>query len=253
MDAIVFNDIWKTYKKEIGARAHTALRGVSFRLPVGETLGLIGANGAGKSTCIRLIMDFIRPDKGLIEVLGKGAWSREVRGKIGFLPEVPGFPPNLNILDMLRFTGATCNLPGRVCRERSEKWLKRLGLWDVRTRPLRNYSKGMQQRANFCLALMNDAELFILDEPMSGLDPIARSGIISLIQELKQTGKTILFCSHILEDIDLVADKILVLHKGLNLFYGTPQGLCRESQAEELSSAFLNLVSQTEDGHVQIH
>jgi len=134
-------------------------------------------------------------------------------------------------------------------KERSKTLLTELGLWEARHKKLRSYSKGMQQRANFVLALLNDPQLLILDEPMSGLDPIGRGQIIDLIQQLKQQGKTILFCSHILDDVDRLADQLLILHKGIVLFTGPPRDLLAQQQAETIETAFLQLVGSVEGGH----
>jgi ABC-2 type transport system ATP-binding protein len=244
MSCVVFTDIRKTYTKELGSPAHTALKGLSFSLEAGQTLGLIGANGAGKSTCIRLLMDFIRPDQGQITLFGQSPKLPEVRRRIGYLPEVASFPANLTILDMLRYIARSCGLKKTEMAIRAEKWLCMLDLWDARKRPLRNYSKGMQQRANFVLALVSDPDLLILDEPMSGLDPLGRAKIFTLIQELKQAGKTILFCSHILEDVDRLTDRILVLHLGEKRFDGLPNDFCLQQQQDNLVDAFVDLVEE---------
>jgi len=241
---ITFDTVTKTYAKELTSTAHTALADVSFSLDKGETLGLIGANGAGKSTAIKLLMDFIRPDTGSISILGSSPKSPEIRRQIGYLPETANFPSNLTILDMLRFTGNTCNIKQQNVRAASEKWLRRLGLWEARTRPLRNYSKGMQQRANFAIALLNDPALLILDEPMSGLDPIGRAEILALITELKSQGRAILFCSHILEDVDRLVDNVVVLHKGKKLFEGQPSALAEKQECPTFVEGYLRLVEK---------
>ena len=167
-------------------------------------------------------MDFIRPDSGSIQLFDGSPRAPHIRKQIGYLPEVTNFPANLSVHDLLRFTGATCDIPKELLHNRSRELLTTLDLWEVRRRPLRTYSKGMQQRANFAIALINDPELLILDEPMSGLDPMGRKKIIDLITQLKGAGKTILFCSHILEDVDRLADNILLLHKGRNCFMAHP-------------------------------
>lgn len=243
---ILFKNVSKKYTKEIGVQSHTALSDVSFSLNAGETLGMIGANGAGKSTAIKLLMDFIRPDTGSIAILGHPPKNRAIRSHIGYLPETANFPSNLTVLDMLRFTGNTCNLSRQNVRVASEKWLRRLGLWDARKRPLRNYSKGMQQRANFAIALLNEPKLLILDEPMSGLDPLGRADILALIAELKDQGRAILFCSHILEDVDRLVDRVLVLHKGQKLFEGHPHSLAEQQGCPTFVAAYLHLVKQVQ-------
>jgi len=244
---IVFESVKKSYTNELFLPANTALKNISFSVSPGRTLGLIGANGAGKSTSIRLLMDFIRPDSGLVRVFDKPPNHSYLRKKIGYLPEVASFPANLTILDLLRFTGSTCGISRFDLKNRSEKWLTTLDLWEARRRPLRSYSKGMQQRANFVLALINEPDLYVLDEPMSGLDPMGRSKIISLIQELKQAGKTILFCSHILEDVDKLVDDILLLHKGEKLFYGTPSELAAQENKISIADAFVSMVQRKDN------
>lgn len=242
MDVITARNLWKTYNKDLFTKAHTALADVSFELNQGQTLGLVGANGAGKSTTLRMLMGFLRPDQGNIQIFGQNPSSHLVRQRIGYLPETASFPSNLTILDMVRFTGEACLMPSKQIAHASEKWLKALGLWEDRRRPLRQYSKGMQQRANFTLALLNDPDLLILDEPMSGLDPFGRADILDLILELKRNGKTILFCSHILEDVDRLVDQVLILHKGRDLFHGTVTELCKGQQVDSFVNAFLNIV-----------
>ncbi len=241
---ITFENVSKKYSKALFRPAPTALQNVSFSLKQGQTLGLIGANGAGKSTSIRLIMDFIRPDKGTIRLFDRPASDLSQRNQIGYLPETANFPANLTVLDLLRFTGTTCDMLPKICKERSEQLLQELGLWEARRNPLRTYSKGMQQRANFALALLNDPQLLILDEPMSGLDPLGRGQIIELIQRLKELGKTTLFCSHILGDVDRLVDQLLVLHKGQTLFYGTPDTLLAEEGEPDIETAFISLVNR---------
>lgn len=247
MPIIEFDSVSKTYTRELGSSSLLALNSLTFQLEAGQTLGLIGANGAGKSTCLRLLMDFIRPDKGAISLLNMNPGSYDVRNRIGYLPEVAGFPANLNVLDMLGFTGKACGLTKKNVAERGEWLLNKLELWEVRKRPLRSYSKGMQQRASFAVALINDPELLILDEPMSGLDPLGRDKIISLILDLKQQRKSILFCSHILEDVDRLVDCLLVLHHGENLFFGTPEELCSNLNTESMVEAFLALIQGAAD------
>lgn len=241
---ICFDNITKAYTKDLFHNRPPALQEVSFTLNQGQTLGLIGANGAGKSTSIRLMMDFIRPDKGTIHLFGQPASDLSRRNQIGYLPETASFPANLTILDLLRFTGTTCGLPTKTSKERGERLLRELGLWEARRKRLSTYSKGMQQRANFVLALLNDPQLLILDEPMSGLDPLGRGQIINLIQGLKAQGKTILFCSHILGDVDRLVDQLLVLHQGRTLFNGAPATLLAAENASSIETAFLSLINR---------
>jgi ABC-2 type transport system ATP-binding protein len=247
---LTFTNIWKRYSKQLFRPSPPALRDLSFHLPSGQTIGLIGANGAGKSTAIRLMMDFIRPDSGSIRLFGSPLADCEQRHRIGYLPEIASFPANLTILDLIRFTAATCGLSAQIRQERGDLLLRELGLWETRHKRLRAYSKGMQQRANFALALLCDPQLLILDEPMSGLDPLGRGQIITLIGRLKAEGKTILFCSHILDDVDRLADQLLVLHQGAMLFNGPPALLLAQEGASKVEDAFLSLMSSEGESHV---
>jgi len=226
---IVFEHVHKTYPKQVGkSAAKYALKGVSFVLKQGETLGLIGQNGAGKSTSIRLIMGYMSADKGQVSVLGDTKASPVVRRRIGYLPETSSFPANLTCMELLRFAGQCCDMKKKDIIIQSERLLKRLGIWDDRNRRLSQYSKGMQQRASFAAALIHDPELLILDEPMSGLDPIGRAEIIGLIQDLQQQGKSILFCSHLLDDVERITNQVAILHKGDLLYNGSIDDLCAQ-------------------------
>ncbi|MFH0782009.1 MAG: ABC transporter ATP-binding protein [Pseudomonadota bacterium] len=244
---INFQTVSKAYTKEIGTPIHMALDDLSFSLEQGKTIGLIGANGAGKSTAIKLLMDFIRPNKGTIRLFQASPDTPQLRRRIGYLPEVANFPANLCVLDLLRFTAESCGIAKDLLKQRSQELLNMLDLWGARRRPLRTYSKGMQQRANFAIALINDPELLILDEPMSGLDPMGRKKIIDLIYQLKESNKTLLFCSHILEDVDRLVDNVLLLHKGKKLFFGTPDELVMQEQTLTLAEAFVNRVRREEN------
>ncbi len=218
---IRFEQVEKRYPKQLGAtEQRAALSGISFHMQAGEALGLIGPNGAGKSTCIHLLMDFIRPTRGRVRLFEEDPVRAEVRQQIGYLPEAASLPDHLSCQEILRFAGRSCQMPSESIAEASKMWLKRLNLWEDRNRLLRTYSKGMLQRTSFAMALIHDPELLILDEPMSGLDPMGRADIVALIRELKDRGKTILFCSHLLEDVEQLVDRIIVLHQGHVLFSG---------------------------------
>jgi ABC-2 type transport system ATP-binding protein len=229
---IQLHEVHKTYPKQINTSpAHHALKGVSFSLGQGQTLGLIGQNGAGKSTSIRLIMGYMQADKGRVVVLGEENNTPALRRHIGYLPETSSFPPSLTCLELLHFSGRCCNLSGKLIADRSEALLKRLGIWNARKRRLSEYSKGMQQRASFAAALIHDPGLLILDEPMSGLDPIGRAEIIELIHKLRSDGKSILFCSHLLDDVERITDHVAVLHQGNLLYNGAIDDLCSDQSA----------------------
>ena len=241
---IRFKHISKTYTKSIGSASYIAVSDLNFSLNKGETLGLIGVNGAGKTTTIHLILDLIRPDSGSITLFNQSLQRSDSRKQIGYLPEIPNYPDNLSVNEMLDFTGHSCGIRSDKLREDKKRWLDFFELWEVRNRPVKKYSKGMKQRASFATALINDPDLLILDEPMSGLDPVGREKIFQLLLDLKAAGKTILFCSHILEDVDRLADKVLVLDKGRNLFMGRPDAFCRQFQSDAFIPAFLTCIGK---------
>jgi len=246
---IQFIQVHKTYPKQINrSPAQHALKGISISLKQGQTLGLIGQNGAGKSTSIRLIMGYMRPDQGKVIVLGDENPSHATRRHIGYLPETSSFPPNLTCMELLRFAGRCCDMSNNIITERSDELLDRLGIRDARNRRLSEYSKAMQQRASFAAALIHDPDLLILDEPMSGLDPIARAEVIDLIHDLRSQGKSILFCSHLLDDVARITDDVAILHQGHVLYNGTIASLCSQQSASKpttgitLQDAFVSVV-----------
>jgi len=247
---IQFNDVHKTYPKQINSSpAHHALKGISLTLNQGQTLGLIGQNGAGKSTSIRLIMGYMQPDEGEVIVLKDKQISPATRRHIGYLPETSTFPPNLTCMELLYFSGRCCDMSKVLITEQSEALLKRLGIWNDRNRRLSEYSKGMQQRASFAAALIHNPDLLILDEPMSGLDPIGRADIIALIHDLRSQGKTILFCSHLLDDVERITDHVAILHQGNMLYNGEIKELCIQQSTEKhehisLQDAFIRVVKE---------
>ncbi|HXH71448.1 MAG TPA: ABC transporter ATP-binding protein [Mariprofundaceae bacterium] len=242
---IRFQSVQKTYPKELGQPAHIALKELSFHLQEGQTLGLIGPNGAGKSTTIRLMLDFIRPDRGEIRILGDSPSKPATRRHIGYLPELATLPKHLKAPDVLRFAGRTSGMNDQQIEAASHHWLQRLNLLNAEHRPLRTYSKGMVQRLSFAMALLHDPKLLILDEPMSGLDPLGRADIVDLIRELRNEGRTIFFCSHLLDDVERLVDQILVIHRGSMLFNGPIGELC--SPSAPLESKFLELVRESNE------
>ncbi len=239
---INITSVHKTYPIQLGDKtAHKALENVSFQLKEGQTLGLIGANGAGKSSCIRLMMGFIKPDHGQVYIMNQNPFHSTSKQKIGYLPEQPCFPKNLSGMEILHFCGKSSGMTKEEIMQSSEHWLKALNLWDARHRLLRTYSKGMQQRASFAMALIHNPDLLILDEPMSGLDPIGRADIVGIIEQLQEQGKSILFCSHILDDVARIADKIVILHQGKVLFDDNLENLYTTT-SESVEEAFLRIV-----------
>jgi ABC-2 type transport system ATP-binding protein len=204
----------KSYRTNLSRRKYWILRDLSLSVEPGEIFGFIGPNGAGKTTTIKLIMDLIRPDGGSIRIFGRSHAKVETKGRIGFLPENPYFYDYLTAAEFLDFYGRLFGLNRDVREARTRELLSRVGLGNRGDRQLRKFSKGMLQRVGLAQALLNDPELVILDEPMSGLDPVGRREVRDLILSLKDAGKTVFFSTHILSDTELICDRVGILSKG---------------------------------------
>jgi len=202
-------------------RPTRALDGLSIEIPAGGVFGLLGPNGAGKSTTLKLLMDLLRPTAGRIEVLGRAPGDVAARHRIGFLPENPTFYDHLTAEELLEYFAGLFGFQGDGRRRRVEETLDRVGLGADRRRPLRQYSKGMLQRVGLAQALINDPELVILDEPMSGLDPLGRRDVRELILDLRDQGRTVFFSSHILSDAELLCSRVAILAGGRLRVSGT--------------------------------
>ena len=214
MSQINIDNVSKAFQTNIFKKKKPAVKNVSFNIHKGEVFGIIGLNGAGKSTIIKMISGFIRPDKGDIFVSGRQAYDPKSRLKMGFLSENPCFYNNLSVLELLQFSASSSNLRKNIAKQQITKLLNIVDLYDVRKHKLKTFSKGMIQRVGICFALVNDPEIIVMDEPMSGLDPLGRKMLADLIIKLKKQGKTILFCSHILSDIERICDRVAIMDKG---------------------------------------
>ena len=220
-----------------GRRA--VLRNVAFRVERGEVFGYLGPNGAGKTTTLRVLMGLAAKDAGDVQVLGHSHGDRRWREKVGFLPEQPYFYDYLTATEFLDYVGRLAGMDRQRRRTRSASWIERLGLSTAASDPLKGYSKGMLQRVGLAQALLSDPELVILDEPMSGLDPLGRRLVRDILLELKQQGKTILFSTHILPDAEALCDRVAILGAGRVLSQGRLGDLLRVdvSHVEVLVSA----------------
>jgi ABC-2 type transport system ATP-binding protein len=209
-------------------RPHRALDEVSFDIRAGEVFGLLGPNGAGKSTTLKLLTNLIWPTSGSAEVLGRPPGDVEARQRLGFLPEHPTFYDQLTAEELLAYFAGLFGHTGAAGRARASRALDDVGLGADRKRPIRQYSKGMVQRVGLAQALVNDPELLILDEPMSGLDPLGRREVREIILRLRDEGRTILFSSHILSDAELLCHRVAILSRGRLAGVGTIAELVAE-------------------------
>jgi len=195
-------------------RLHRGLDGLTLDIPAGGVYGLLGPNGAGKSTTLKLLMDLLRPTSGRAEVLGLPAGDTRARQRIGFLPENPTFYDHLTAEELLTYFAGLFGLTRADARARAARTLDRVRLGRERRRPIRQYSKGMIQRVGLAQALVNDPELIVLDELMSGLDPVGRREVRELILELRHESRTIVFSSHILSDAESLCSAVGILSRG---------------------------------------
>lgn len=213
MNALDIKSLGKTYVVKKGKEVK-ALSGLNLIIPRGEVFGFLGPNGAGKSTTIKAIVGLISPSNGEAFVEGINIKDPASRRMIGYLPENPSFFDFLTAREYLLFIGKSFQMPDSVISKRIFEVLERLELTSAADRPIRGYSKGMVQRLGLAQAILHSPELFIFDEPMSGLDPLGRALVKDLIMEIKRQGKTVFFSTHITADVEAVCDRVGIIVKG---------------------------------------
>lgn len=236
----------ESIKKDYAGK--TALKTVDLDLQSNESFGLIGLNGAGKTTLIKCILDLHQATSGEIHIGGKSSRQYLARQQLVYLPEKFSPPDYMTGLLYLQFINDAHRLPRlsqQKLQETAEQLCSDLELpADVLSQSVRNYSKGMLQKLGLIGCMLSDKALLILDEPMSGLDPKSRVLFRQAMKRLKEGGKTILFCTHILNDIELLCDRVGILHQGQLLFIGAPDDYCQKYQANNLEAAFLACLEQ---------
>ena len=214
MNAIEITSLTKTFKGKKGAQVE-ALQNLSLIIEMGEVFGFLGPNGAGKSTTIKTLMGLLQPSSGSARIMGIDVTSPTARQRVGFLPENPAFYDYLTAEEYLSFVGAGFSMTKTAIATESERVLRLLDLYDARKRSMRSYSKGMVQRLGLAQVLLHDPDLYILDEPMSGLDPIGRALVKEIIVDLKKRGKCVFFSTHITSDVESVCDRVGILIQGV--------------------------------------
>ena len=220
-----------------------AVDGLSLALAPGEIVGFLGTNGAGKTTTIKMITGLLRPDAGKVSVFGGDPSDPTVRARIGYMPEVATYYPYLNARELLSFYGGICGLDAKTVREHTDELLDAVGLAGAAKRPLKTYSKGMLQRAGIAQALLSDPELLVLDEPFTGLDPLARIHFRELLQDLKRRGKTVFFSSHELGETELLCDRVAIMKKGHCVYQGPVKDIAGDG-ATNLERLFLKTLEE---------
>lgn len=231
----------KIYRDFWGRKKKTALNALDLTIEKGEIFGLLGPNGSGKTTTIKLLLGLLFPSAGDAFVFGQPAAKVEKNEKIGYLPEESYLYRFLNAEETLDFYGRLFNIPSAVREKRAAELIDMVGLSNDKKRVLREYSKGMRQRIGLAQALINDPDLIILDEPTSGLDPLGTAWMKKLIRDLKAKGKTILMCSHRLDDVQDVCDRIAILYGGDLQELGQVNKLVEDQKRLEIRATGLHL------------
>ena len=220
-----------------------AVDDLSLKLNAGEVMGFLGTNGAGKTTTIKMMLGLLAPTSGIVKVLGGDPSDPRVRAHIGYMPEVATYYPYLNARELLAFYGGIYGLDAKTVRLRTDSLLESVGLADAAKRPLKTYSKGMLQRAGIAQALLNDPDLLVLDEPFTGLDPLARIHFRELLRNLKERGKTIFFSSHELGETELLCDRVAIMKKGHCVYHGPVKDIAGDG-ATNLERLFLKTLGE---------
>lgn len=227
-DLIVVENLRKEFRLGLTMKRVLAVQGISFSVKQGLIFGFLGPNGAGKTTTIKMLTGLIKPSSGGASLFGHPIPSARAMRQIGFLPENPYIYPYLTPTEFVEMCGRLSGLRGKAVRDRTRTVLNRVGILYAADRPARRLSKGMLQRTGLAAALVADPELLILDEPMSGLDPVGRKEVKDIIVEERQSGRTIFFSTHILSDVETLCDEVTILRKGQIVVRGRLDALLRK-------------------------
>ena len=237
---IQIRNLSKIYRDFWGRKKVRALNSLSLDIHKGEVFGLLGPNGSGKTTTLKLLLGLLFPTEGEINIFGKPASDVKKNERIGYLPEESYLYRFLNAEETLDFYGRLFDMPASVRKERANKLIEMVGLQNARRRQLKEYSKGMTRRIGLAQALINEPDLVMLDEPTSGLDPIGSREMKDLILKLKEQGKTVLMCSHFLADVQDVCDRIAILYQGELKVLGKVDELLRKQDVTQLRTSPLS-------------
>lgn len=219
-----------------------AVNNLSFSVEHGEIVGFIGPNGAGKTSTIKALLDFIPVPTGKCSISGISSSSAEARRSVGYMPEISYYPKYLTLAEFLDICAQASGIPAKDRKTAVQKAAERVRMTSFLKTKLASFSKGMLQQAGCAQALVHDPDILILDEPMAGMDPVARMRMRSLLSDLRSEGKTILFSSHELSEIELVADRILLMNNGRLIYEGDVKQLVDSSG--NLEQAFIKLLGE---------
>jgi ABC-2 type transport system ATP-binding protein len=240
-EIIAIKDLRYSYPS--GKTRVEALRGLDLSIDRGEIFGFLGPNGAGKTTTIKLILGILSPQGGELAVLGADPRKTKTRLSVGYMPEIADYYRYLTPAELLYMYGNICKIEKRVLRQRVDELIRMVDLTNAAGRLMSTFSKGMMQKVSFAQALINDPDLLILDEPTSGLDPVARRNMREVIISQRQKGKTVFFSSHELSEVELVSDRVGILHKGRLISSGpTKDFLSKKGEKQSLENYFLQVI-----------
>ncbi len=231
---ISIRNLSKIYRDFWGRAKVQAVKSLSLDVQQGEVFGLLGPNGSGKTTTVKMLLGLLFPTDGEITVLGEPPTNVEKNERIGYLPEESYLYKFLNAEETLDFYGKLFKMPADVRKERTRQLIKDVGLEHARKRQLREYSKGMTRRIGLAQALINDPELVVLDEPTSGFDPMGRDDMKKMIAKLKDQGKTVVMCSHLLGDVQEICDRIAILYSGELKVMGSVDELLQSTEQTQI-------------------
>ncbi len=236
---IRLEEVSKVYPSGFWRRRVPVLSGISFEVAPGEIVGFLGPNGAGKTTTIKIVTGLAFPTAGTVTLFGEAAGGNpRVRRRIGFMPEHPYYYEYLTGREFLALCGHLCGMERARLRKRSGELLEQVGLAAAGDTAIRKYSKGMMQRLGLVQAILHEPELVILDEPMSGLDPMGRMEVRHLIRDLRRGGMTVFFSSHIISDVEALCDRVVMIHRGRKVAEGSLEGLVGEGGVRSVEMTF---------------
>ncbi len=239
-NVIEIRNLSKVYRDFWGRKKVQALKSLSLDVKKGEIFGLLGPNGSGKTTTMKLLLGLLFPTTGDVSIFGQPASNVEKNEKIGYLPEESYLYRFLNADETLDFYGRLFNISSDERKKRRDALIERVGLQHARKRQLKEYSKGMTRRIGLAQALINDPDLVLLDEPTSGLDPIGTRDMKDMILDLRDQGKTVVMCSHLLADVQDVCDRIAILYGGELKVMGRVDELLKSKEQEQILTSTLS-------------
>ncbi len=241
----------KQQRKELNTtdKLAIAVNDVSFTCQPGRVFSLLGPNGAGKTTTLRMLSTIFKPTSGSIKIVGVDAIAhpQEARKKMGFLTGSTGLYARLTPNEVLKYFADLYEIPKAEFEQRKEELYTLLDMHDFQGKRIGKLSTGMKQKVSICRTMIHDPEVVIFDEPTSGLDVITAENIIELIRSCREQGKTVIFSSHIMSEVDLLCDDLAIIHKGEMLFNGTMASFKQEMQAENLTAEFIRIVNATQN------